>query len=273
MFRNISVASMLSFWLLLMPASLLHAHDFWIEPSTFQPSIGEPVDLTLRVGQDFGGDSQPYITHWFSDYRAVGPDTEYAIEGVIGDDPAGHFVPRAAGVHIIGYRSTRNFVEMEPGKFDAYLEKEGLDGPRAERARTGQTHTAGRELYSRCAKSLISAGDTEAGGDYDRFLGYTLELIPERNPYTLSAGDRLPVRLLYETEPLEGALVIAFSSDRPENKLRQRTDANGRVTLDLPHAGTWLVKAVHIVAVPENEQRADWESFWASMTFRLPSNR
>jgi uncharacterized GH25 family protein len=252
------------------PGSSLLAHDFWIEPSTFQPSVGHRVDLTLRVGQDFSGDSQPYITNWFSDYRAVGPDAEYPIEAVIGEDPAGSIVPRSAGVHIIGYRSTQNFVEMEPVKFEKYLADEGLEAFRNERARDGQSGLPGREYYSRCAKSLIEAGDSGPTGNFDKPLNYTLELIPERDPYSLIPGDRLPVRLLYESKPLQGALVIAFTSDQPEKKLRQRTDADGRVTMLLPHSGVWLFKAVHMIRVPKSDTQADWESFWASMTFRLP---
>ena len=33
--------------------------------------------------------------------------------------------------------------------------------------------------------------------------------------------------------------------------------------------GVWLVKAVHMVPLPKG-QDADWESFWASLTFELP---
>ena len=75
------------------------------------------------------------------------------------------------------------------------------------------------KLYSRCAKSLIKYGEPESPDGYATVFGYTLELIPEKNPYIgLSAGDTLPIQLLYESKPLEGALVIAFTSDRPERE-------------------------------------------------------
>src|SRR2546430_14913591 len=35
------------------------AHDFWIEPSTFKPAVGETFMASLRVGQDFLGDPVP----------------------------------------------------------------------------------------------------------------------------------------------------------------------------------------------------------------------
>ena len=254
-----------------IPAANLAAHDFWIEPSIFRASIGEPVQLTLRVGQDFSGDSLPYITDWFSDYRVIGPLEEYPIEAIIGDDPAGGFVANTPGYYTIGYRSTKNFVELEAVKFRNYLAAEGLTAIIETRENNGASGSNGREFYSRCAKSLIKYGEPDSPDGYAAVFGYTLELIPEKNPYTLSAGDTLPMQLLYESKPLEGALVIAFTSDQPENKLEARTDSAGRVQLELPHAGIWLVKAVHMIQISPSDQQADWESFWASLTFFLPS--
>jgi hypothetical protein len=49
-----------------------------------------------------------------------------------------------------------------------------------------------------------------------------------------------------------------------------RSDKDGRVRLRLPHAGMWMVKAVHMIPAPAGTQ-ADWQSFWASLTFDLPA--
>jgi uncharacterized GH25 family protein len=268
--RKIFLFRVIAWLCWIFPAGNLTAHDFWIEPSQFRASIGEPVQLTLRVGQDFGGDSLPYITDWFSDYRVIGPQEEYPIEGIIGDDPAGEFTARTPGYYGIGYRSTQNFVELEPTKFHDYLAAEGLTEIIKRREENGQDDSSGRELYSRCAKSLVKYGEPDSATRFDAIFGYTLELIPELNPYTLAPGDELAIRLLYESKPLEGVLIIAFTSDRPEHKLEARTDDAGRVELALPHSGIWLIKAVHMIARPPSDKEADWESFWASLTFYLP---
>ena len=34
----------------------LFAHDFWIEPSSFHPALGEPLHVALRVGEQFKGE-------------------------------------------------------------------------------------------------------------------------------------------------------------------------------------------------------------------------
>src|SRR5205823_8977168 len=105
---------------------------------------------------------------------------------------------------------------------------EGLDDVAALRARRQETGASAHELFSRCAKSLVLAGPaSEAQGD--RPLGFTLELVAERNPYALRADQDLPVRLTYENRPLGGALVVAMSRSNPSEKLAARTDNEGRV--------------------------------------------
>jgi uncharacterized GH25 family protein len=269
-FRKIFISGLtVCFWCA-APAGNLAAHDFWIEPSPFRAALGEPVQLTLRVGQDFSGDSLPYITDWFSDYRVKGPQEEYPIEAIIGDDPAGKFTTNTPGYYAVGYRSTQNFVELEPVKFKEYLAAEGLMAIIESREENDAAETNGREVYSRCAKSLIKIGDPASASGLDTVFGYTLELVAGANPYSLAPGDALTVQLLYESEPLEGALVIAFTNDRPEDKQQLRTDKGGRVKLEMRHPGIWLVKAVHMIPTPLSNRQADWESFWASLTFFLP---
>jgi uncharacterized GH25 family protein len=246
----------------------LRAHDFWIEPSAFNAEVGDRIDLVLRVGQDFNGDSQPYITDWFTDYRVQSPDGTHPIEGLMGDDPAGGFSATAPGTHVVGYRSTRDFVSLEPEKFRTYLQAEGLDEIIRLREVRGESDRPAPEYYSRCAKSLIRVGRNSQG--YDAVLGYTLELIPERDPASMQPGDKLPLRLVYQSEPIKGVLVIAFTSDNPDEKITSRTDDEGRVRLPLPESGIWLIKAVHMIEVPADNKVAEWESFWASLTFVLP---
>ena len=122
-------------------------------------------------------------------------------------------------------------------------------------------------MFSRCAKSLVLSGSpSETQGD--RLLGFTLELLAERNPYAIRAGEDLPVRLTYQNHPLAGALVAAMNRLNPAEKLAARTDNDGRVRFRLRPGGMWLVKAVHMVQAPAGTN-AEWESFWASLTFEL----
>jgi uncharacterized GH25 family protein len=245
------------------------AHDFWIEPSTFRPAVGSTVALRLVVGQGFRGDALPRNTALIVRFVLVGDGGETPVAGRPADEPAGSVRVDRPGLQIAGYRSRTTQVSLEPAKFEEYLREEGLEAIIAERARRGESQKPSRELFSRCARALLQAGDAAPSGS-DRPLGFTLELVAEKNPYALAPGAELAVRITYEGKPLPNALVAALSYDEPDRKLSQRSDANGRVVFRLPKAGVWLVKAVHMVRTKDNPD-ADWESFWASLTFEAPA--
>src|SRR5262249_874301 len=150
-----------------------------------------------------------------------------------------------------------------------HLQKEGLEKISALRARRGQSAAGVKEVFSRCAKSLIAFGSGGADPGFDRVLGQRLQLVPETNPYALAGRGELPVPLRDEGKPLAGALVQALQRARAGAKVTARTDRRGRARLELDRPGLWLVKAVHEVPAPP-DAAADWESFWASLTFEVP---
>ncbi len=244
----------------LLAASAIRAHDFWIEPSSFRPAPGERVAVRLRVGEKLKGDPVPRNPGRIERFAAIGQAGETEVVGIAGSDPAGWTVPAGPGLHWLVFDSNHASVEQTGPKFDSYLGEEGLERIREIQKGAGPV----KEIYSRCAKSLLQVGEGSTG--YDRELGLELELVPEKDPYTLKPGEALPVRLLYHGKPLDGALVIGMAS--PEAKVSART-AGGRASLILDRPGLWLIKAVHMVPAPEGSG-AEWESLWASLTFELP---
>lgn len=258
-------------WVLLIVLVLtaspgLRAHDLWIEPSSFRPAEAQRIAVRLRVGQAFQGDPVPRMEKRIERFAAVGPGGEVRLQGAEGTDPAGFAVLPKPGTWVLVYDSDHASMELEGPKFEAYLAEEGLERISKLRAQRGQTAARSREIYSRCAKSLVLVGNGPAEG-YDQVLGLPLELVPEASPAGPRGEDELAVALLFRGKPLAGALVVAVPRDKPDAKVSGRTGADGRVWLRLDHAGDWLVKAVHMEAAPA-DSGADWESFWASLTFR-----
>ncbi|HEY0782109.1 MAG TPA: DUF4198 domain-containing protein [Thermoanaerobaculia bacterium] len=249
----------------------LLAHDFWLDPSTYTPAVGARVAVRLRVGQQLRGDPMPRDPQHIVRFVALGAGGEVPVVGVPGVDPAGFVSFAAPGEYLLVYRSQHASLELAADKFEQYLKDEGLETIVAARARKGQSAAMGREIYSRCAKAFLSVGalGAAAKSGYDRPVGLTLELVPDVDPVSLTVGQSLSARLLYEKAPLAGAKVVAIPAERPEDQVSARSDAKGRVRLPLAHGGMWLVKAVHMIAAPQGSG-ADWESFWASLTFALP---
>lgn len=252
----------------------LAAHDFWLEPSAFQPAVGSMLSLALRVGQQFDGEAVPRQARLIEKFVISGPDGERTVDGREGRDPAGVVTLNAPGLYVVGYRSLPSSVELGAEQFEKYLAEEGLDSIIEQRKKTGRSQTPGLEIYSRCAKTLISTTSASAGPmtGGDRALGLRLELVAETNPYAAASKRNAPraFHLLYEGKPLAGTLVVAIKQDTPEAKVSARTDRAGRVALALT-PGVWLVKAVHMMPAPAGVA-AEWESLWASLTFELPTS-
>jgi uncharacterized GH25 family protein len=245
------------------------AHDMWIEPATFSPQAGEIIPIRLRVGQDLLGDPLPRDSALIKQFVVEDASGAKPVVGRDGSDPAGYVFVAKPGLLVIGYRSNPSAIELPAEKFNRYLKDEGLDAVAALRAQHNATSASAHELFSRCAKSLVLSGSpSEKQGD--RRLGFTLELVAERNPYALGVGEELPVRLTYEDKPLAGTLVVAMNRLDPSERQAARSGNDGRVRFRLRSGGLWLIKAVHMIPAPAGSN-AEWASFWASLTFELRS--
>jgi uncharacterized GH25 family protein len=243
------------------------AHDLWIEPTHFTPEEGKLVGVRLLVGVDMQGDPLPRDPALINQFVVVDGSGRKPVVGRDGSDPAGLLRTMTPGLQIVGYFSRPSSIVLPAEKFNEYVNEEGLDTIAALRASRHQTDAEAHEVFVRCAKSLLLSGPVKPE-QADRALGFTLELVAERNPYKLAAGQALPVRLTYEGRPLAGALVMAVNRANPKVKLAMRSDVNGRVAFKLPQDGMWLIKAVHMVEAPA-DSGAQWASFWASLTFEL----
>lgn len=250
--------------LMMVLAIPLAAHEFWIEPSTFEPPVDSVVRLGLRVGLGFDAEPVARDSKAIEAFFVAGPNGRQEVIGRDGFNPAGLFRVTAPGTLVVGYRSKPSPLKLDAAAFEKYLKEEGLERIVDARARSGRSAADGVEVFSRSVKSLLLAGDGPRDG-HDRILGLTLELIPERHPAALPADGRMPLRLLYQGKPLEGALVVALSqASKPARQAR--SDRNGRVVLAVD-SGVWMIKAVHMVPAPAGSG-ADWESVWSSLTFK-----
>ena len=253
----------------LLLANGVHAHDFWIEPSTFHPAPGSTVAVGLRVGQNFVGDPVPRFSASIEQFVIRQAGSEQPIGGSDNIDPAGFFRADGQSTAVIAYRSSGSFIELPADKFEDYLRQYGLDriiDLRAEARRTRQK--PGRERFYRYAKALLTGQQPSAA--VTQPLGLAYEIVPDDDPTVRLAPFR--GRVLYDGKPLSGALVVAMLRSDPSVRLTARSDAQGAFSFALPRAGVWLIKSVHMVRASFFSD-ADWESLWASLTFEAPEAR
>jgi len=251
----------------LLAGSAAQAHDFWMEAGPYYSEPGKTVDISLHIGTQFVGDTQPNIYNWYDDFSLYSGSNVSEIEGNLGDDPAGRFTPSQPGTYLIGHQTTFTFIEIEPEIFNKYLREEGLDNAIRFRQVHNLTNTPAKENYIRHAKLLIQSGTDFELDDSLREIGYILEITPLQNPYKLRKGEKLDLKVLYRGQPAPDLLLIAFSKNQPQRLQNIRTDSNGLATIALDEEGPWLAKAVKILRL-EN-QNAEWQSHWASLTFSI----
>lgn len=268
-FRSVFMKIFISvFFIMLALPSHVFSHDFWIEPSTFNPALGESVDIHLRVGVNFEGETVVRMSNWFDRFEfAVETENQvYPIPGKEWNDPAGSIAVEHSGLYLIGFQSQHQAIVIDPATFAFYLKEEGLDDILQLREKRGESEKNGNEIFLRCCKAFITSKDQSLEG-FDRILGFKLEMIPQKNPLALKADEELPLQLLFMGKPVQNVLVAAIEKENPSERIARRTDSSGMVRLRITKKGHWLIKAVHMTEVTEKDQFADWQSFWASLVF------
>ncbi|MFQ5349662.1 MAG: DUF4198 domain-containing protein [Thermoanaerobaculia bacterium] len=252
----------------LIATDVLAAHDLWIEPSAFAAELGEAVAVHLRTGEGFEGDPVPRDGAATARLAVVAPTGERALAGVEGVDPAGILAPSEPGAHWLVYESRARRLVLEAGRFERYLRQQGLDAVIARRAARGESGEPGRELYQRCAKSLVTVAGA-AAGDGHRPVGCGLELLLDSSPSVAAAGGAVSLRVRFRRRPLARVLVSALPRGGAGAALAARTDEDGRVSFAVDRPGAWLFKAVHMEPIADSTVEMDWRSWWASLTLRL----
>ena len=262
------------------------AHEFWIAPATFSPRTGEKLDIGLFVGDGFPGEPvarNPQKLERFTSIRAD-DGAETPIAGVDGKTPAGIVNFGQPGRYLLVFRSKHSFTSLPADKFESYLKDEGLQHIIELRKQRNQSAAEGKEAYSRCSKSLIQVDAFNAKGDVgntptdpavklpgaDRTTGLKLEIVAETSPFETRAGVDFSFKVLFDGKPLPNVLVRAQRKSAADRNAAQtvRSDADGLVSLKLADAGVWLISAVHMLPAGSGVE-ADWESWWASLTFEL----
>ena len=254
------------------------AHEFWLQPQRFFAAVGDVIPVEIMVGEAFQGEHSEGKKNRIIEYVHLANGTKEDLAPSITNDHYGvaNVTLKTPGTHLIAFANTPKLLEMAPDKFLAYLNEDGLDNVIAARKQQGNEQKPSRELYRRCVKTLIQAGD-KPDDTFAINTGMPLEIIPAQNPYTLRPGQTADFQVLFEKKPLPMALVRYWNRDAA-NKLteeQQRSDAQGQVRFSL-RAGRNMVSLVQMVPYTGIAQtgmtqadfsQADWISYWGSLTF------
>ena len=94
-------------------------------------------------------------------------------------------------------------------------------------------------------------------------IGTRMEIVPLKNPLTLKPGDTLPIKVLFEGNPLAGAVVTSHGE-----LTGIRTGKDGCAQVRIEEKGLQVFAAKHKVPLKENPD-ADFQVFQAYISFEV----
>jgi uncharacterized GH25 family protein len=250
------------------------AHDFWIQPQSYrlQPGISTPV--TLQVGHGPLRQRSPIALRRITRFEAITPQgaRQDLRSNLHPGEPAEDAELRLdrRGVYVLVLETDDHAQSHLPAsRFNDHLKAEGLTLGLEQRIQTGRMEAEGSESYRRQAKSIVQVGSVD-GTSQDQVVepvGLALEIVPEVSPYTRPRSASLPVRVIWEGNPLAGALVKLTDLEQDSEPLETRlSDLAGRAVFPMPVRGTWLLNVVWTKPLP-GARDTDFETVFSSLTF------
>ena len=257
---------------LVLMATSATAHDFWLQPKSFESSPGVVVPFTIQVGHGDDRDRWKVDRNRILLMKSVGPTGQVDLRKTLGQagdeaDIAPAFAKK--GLYVVAMETNHAVSDLPADRFTDYATTEGLTLILDHRVKTGTTGDNGREIYSRRAKALIRVGGNKGRPDprATRPIGLTLEIIPEKDPYVLGKSRNLPIRVIYEGKRLAGATVKLSNLESDKKPIAViKTDKWGRAVFHIPKNGTWLLNVVWTKPI-SGRPNADFDTIFSSLTF------
>jgi len=227
-----------------LAAQAVAAHEFWIDPARHVLDPGDTLTAELRVGEMFTGTAYPYFVDNFLRFDAGPVGALSPVPGRTGDLPALSVVADAPGLWLVVHEPTPRWVTYDAwDRFVLFTETHGFDWAQAAHRDRGLPDVGFREMYDRHAKALVAVGDARDGAD--RRLGLAAEIVAETNPYALTGGGAVVLRMYHDGALRAGGQLDLFLR-APDGTVTQSThtaDDAGRVRVDVPAGAVALAIA------------------------------
>ncbi len=256
----------------------LSAHDTFLRLTTHYVKPKNKVSVTLMNGT-FESSENSVALERLRDVRITGPN-DFVERPENGQWTLTEklnrleFTSGESGTYIVGVSIKPRTLEMTAEKFDDYLEHDGVLDILKERKTGKASDAAVKERYSKHVKALFQVGD-ERTDSFGKVFGFPIEIIPQKNPFSLKAGDTLPVKILLRGEPATNQLVYAsfggfHQHDEQGNHveaIKTRTNSKGIAEIKIEKKGLWYIRLIHME--PSDDEGVDYESNWATLTFEI----
>ena len=260
-----------------LSANTVHAHEYWLDPIEAKVTVGKPVIMDTRNGQDFVGSALPY-NPFKVDRITVANKTEVSpYKGRIGDYPAIHPTLDHVGIHSITASTKANELTYKTwSKFEKFLQYHGLLDTVQQLPADSYPRKDIKESYKRYARTFVQAlpedNSQKAAQPIDvknhaafTARGDEFEMILLSSP--MAFAKEVSIQLLKDKKPLGGRQAEMFYKSSLVLRFTEITDANGVATFKLPGKGEYLLNSVYLSQ--SKKANTDWHSLWATITFEI----
>ncbi len=252
-------------------ASAASAHDTWLQPrrTTVPPGTIAQIDLTsgdkfatfdVAFKPDRIEAARARLNRKIIDVQAGAPEKKSLELRVPLSDP---------GIATIWLSLAPKAIELSRKEVQHYLDE--IDAPSllAQAWYAGKGSKAWREISAKHAKTFVvvgRTGRTKADRSWSEPVGLPLEIVPEKDPTMLRAGDEFPVRVLRNGAPLAD-FSLGIVREGRTNRSFKKTDFAGRAVFKISRAGKWLLRGTELRS--SNRPATDWESDFTTLSFEV----
>lgn len=243
------------------------AHDTWLIPDQFNVAPKSTITLDMTSGMEFPKlDAGPKPERVKSaSCRLAGKSFEITDKSAAPNSLQFKADLANEGVATFWVKLPPRVIELTPDQVKEYLDE--VDAPEALRQEwAGMKEPRWRESYTKHPKTFARVGQPPSDRSWAEPVGMFLEIVPEKDPTALKAGDDFPVRVLKGGAPFPDFSLNAVSAGEPKGETR-KTDSNGRVTFRLNKNGRWLLRGTDIRKSTQPD--TDWESDFTTLTLEV----
>lgn len=247
------------------------AHDTWLQPhrATVLPGTIAQIDLTsgdrfaaadTAIKADRIDVARARLKGKTIDITQRAPEKKVLELRVALSDP---------GVATLWLSLAPKSIELNQKQVRHYLDE--IDAPAllAQAWFAGKGSKPWREVYTKHAKTFVRVGrhgGSKADTSWSQPVGLALEIVPEKDPTTLRAGDEFPVRVLKNGAPLSD-FSLGIVRESKTNRAFKKTDAAGRAVFKLARNGKWLLRGTELRS--STKPAIDWESDFTTLSFAV----
>lgn len=263
MFVEINAPTFSEIFLTSVSLLIVFGHNLWLVAK----KEANRVRLEINTSDVFPESDSAVKAERVKDFRVVSPDESAPIEDYRTEETSLVAEVESGASFYAALELYAHPITLESAKFASYVRHENAEESVAPFFVAGQTSAPQRESYAKFAKVHCAVNRTD--DVFNTPIKHRFEIVPQTALADLRGG-KFIVQTLFEGAPLANLRVSIGGENLNGGKYvaHARTNADGLAELPIENGGHWFVRT-HYIRPHADAENFDWESFWASLTFRI----